>query len=393
MHTHARTIVASFFREHLSLIHAARGQLFCAAIGVVMAGHLLGVSRLARALRGHGTHKAALKRVDRLTGNGRIARESEVIAAALLRVLCKASQGVVIAVDWSAVAPNGVFVELRAAVAYAGMGRSLTVYQQVYPKSQLGNRGAERALLELLHGCMPAGVPVIITTDAGFRRPWFKEVERFGWSWIGRVRSGSGVSRDGTHWEEASAWFTQATGKACRWLDCRLTCRFRFVCDFVLYRGRTCNTKRYGRAGRGSAKSSGKARASAREPWLLAHCAQLRNYRADEIVALYRLRMQIEENFRDSKSIPLGMGLEISQSRSAHRLHALLLIGTVAAFMLWHIGQLAETEGLHRSFKATTRVSRELSIISLAILLCALEALPLTEPALQALNGRLGLRS
>ena len=103
--------------------------------------------------------------------------------------------------------------------------------------------------------------------------------------------------------------------------------------------------------------------------------------------------MQIEENFRDSKSTQLGMGLEVSQSRSAPRLHALLLIGTLAAFLLWHIGQLAEAEGLHLRFKATNRVARELSIITLAKLLCALHSLPLTDVAIQVLNERLGLRT
>lgn len=81
-----------------------------------------------------------------------------------------------------------------------------------------------------------------------------------------------------------------------------------------------------------------------------------------------------------------------AQSRSALRLHALLLIGALATFLLWHIGQLAEAEGLHRRFKATTRVARELSIITLAKLLCVLQVLPLTDSAIQVLNERLGIR-
>ncbi len=394
MHTHARKIVQGFVHKHLSLIHAARRELLCAAVGAVMGGHLLSLSRLARALIGQSTQKAALKRVDRLMGNKRIGQEAQVVGAALLRTLCRGAQPLVIAVDWSKVAPDGVFVELRAAATRPGMGRGLTIYQQVYPKSKLGNGRAERALLKTLHGWMPAGVQVIIITDAGFRRPWFTEVERLGWSWIGRIRAGVCVSRDRIHWEQAAAWFAKATGKACRWSDCWLTRRFRFACDMVLYRRRAVGGKRYGRAGHGSTpKARREAKASAREPWLLAHSAQLRSLRAEEIVALYGRRMHVEENFRDSKSTPLGMGLEVSQSRSAPRLHALLLIGTLAAFLLWHIGQLAEAEGLHLRFKATTRVARELSIITLAKLLCALHSLPLTDVAIQVLNERLGLRA
>jgi hypothetical protein len=394
MHTHATKIVQNFVHKNLSLIHAARRQLLCAAVCAVMGGHLLSLSRLARALMGQSNQKAALKRVDRLMGNQRIAQEARIVGAALLRTLCRSAQPLVIAVDWSEVAPDGVFVELRAVATCTGMGRGLTIYQQVYPEKKLGNARAERMLLKTLHDWMPAGVQVIIITDAGFRRPWFTQVERLGWSWVGRIRSGVGVSRDGTHWEEASAWFAKATRQACRWSDCWLTRQFRFACDMVLYRRRAVGGKRYGRAGHVSTpKARRESKASAREPWLLAHSACLRTYRAEEIVALYGLRMQIEENFRDSKSTHLGMGLEVSQSRSAPRLHALLLIGTLAAFLLWHIGQLAEAEGLHLRFKATNRVARELSIITLAKLLCAQQSLTLTDAAIRALNERLGLRT
>ena len=392
MHTHARRIVQGFVQKHLSLIHAARRELLCAAVCAVMGGHLLSLSRLARALIGQSNQRAALKRVDRLMGNQRIAQEAQVVGAALLRTLCQGGQPLVIAVDWSEVAPDGVFWELRAVATRAGMGRGLTIYQQVYPEKKLGNARAERALLKTLHAWMPAGVQVIIVTDAGFRRPWFTQVERLGWSWIGRIRAGVCVSREGTHWEQASAWFAKATGKACRWSDCWLTRNFRFACDMVLYRRRAVGGKRYGRTGHGSTpKARREAKASARKPWLLAHSPQLRPLRAEEIVALYGLRMQIEENFRDSKSTELGMGLEVSQSRSAPRLHALLLIGTLAAFLLWHIGQLAEAEGLHLRFKATNRVARELSIITLAKFICAQQSLSLTDIAKRALNVRLGL--
>ena len=394
MHTHARKIVQGFVHKQLSLIHAARRELWCATVSAVMGGHLLSLSRLARALMGQSNQKAALKRVDRLMGNQRIAQEAQIVGAALLRTLCRGGQPLVIAVDWSAVCPGGAFVELRAALTWLGMGRGLTIYQRVYPESKLGNGRAERALLDTLHGWMPAGTEVIMVTDAGFRRPWFTHVERLGWSWIGRIRAGVCVSRDRTHWEQASAWFAKATGQACRWSECWLTRRFRFACDMVLYRRCAVGGKRYGRAGHGSTpKARREAQASAKEPWLLAHSPQLRAYRAEQIVAMYGRRMQIEENFRDSKSADLGMGLQISQSRSASRLHALLMIGTLAAFLLWHIGQLAEAEGWHRRFKSTTRIARELSIITLAKLLCALPRLPLTDTAMCALHERLGLQT
>ena len=110
MHTHARKIVQRFVHKHLSLIHAARRELFCVAVCAVMGGHLLSLSRLARALMGQSNQKAALKRVDRLMGNQRIAQEARAVGEALLRTLCRSAQRLVIAVDWSEVAPDGVFV-------------------------------------------------------------------------------------------------------------------------------------------------------------------------------------------------------------------------------------------------------------------------------------------
>src|SRR5262249_33042555 len=158
MHTHARRIVQGFIQKQLKPIHRARRPLLCEAVGAVMSGGLLSLSRLARAMMGEGTQKAALKRVDRFIGNERIGEEARVLAAALVRVLCRGGQPLVIAVDWSAVSPGAAFVELRATLTWLGMGRGLTIYQQVYPRSKGNSVRAERALLEALHRAMPEGV-------------------------------------------------------------------------------------------------------------------------------------------------------------------------------------------------------------------------------------------
>jgi hypothetical protein len=299
----------------------------------------------------------------------------------------------VIAVDWSEVAPGGKFVELRAALVHAGMGRGLTIYQHVYPLSKLGNVSCEEALLRTLREWIPASQEVIIVTDAGFRRPWFTHIERLGWMWVGRIRSGVHLAREHTHWQDAQGYFAHATGKAQRWCQCALSRRHRFACDIVLVRRRVLAAKRYRRAGHGSTpKARCEARARAQEPWLLAHSPKLRGYAPEQIVSWYARRAQIEESFRDHKSPQFGMGLQLSQSRSAQRLLGLLAIGSLAAFLLWHLGQLAEAEGLHRRFKVTTRKAREISIITLALLLCALPCLPLTDLAIHVLYQRLGLR-
>jgi hypothetical protein len=389
---HASEIVQRFFdQEPLQAIHAARRPTFVATVLAVMHGHWLSVTRLARGLIQGGGCKAAIKRVDRLIGNARIAEEARVIGAALLARLVGMQAPLVIAVDWSSVSPGGRFAELRAAVTWPGMGRGLTVYQCVYPQRQQGSGPAERALLKCLRTLIPAGTRVIVVTDAGFRLPWFRDVEQKGWSWIGRIRGKTNLEHAGSC-DRVSTWFGMATAKATRWIDCALT-HARLACDVVLYRCGKTRRKVYRCAGYGSTvRVTQDARRSAREPWLLAHSSDLRCHRPDEIVAFYARRMQIEENFRDSKSTNFGMGQEVGRSRSALRLHALLLIATLASYLLWHIGQVAEAEGLHRRFKATTRDSRELSLISLALLLISTSLrLPITPEGVRSLRQRLGL--
>jgi hypothetical protein len=337
--------------------------------------------------------KASIKRVERLIGNARIEQEAHIIGQQLVEQLCRVREPLIIAVDWSAVNPGGTVVELRAAVTRLGMGRALTVYQQIHPLAKLGNAKAERELLETLRGWIAEDIQVTVVSDAGFRRPWFAQVERCGWSWIGRIRRGVNVSRDASVWVSAEHWFEQATSKARRWTNCYLSKKAPWLCDMVVYKAHARRRKLYRCAGHGSnSKAVKEARARAREPWLLAHSGELKAYRPDEIVAMYERRMQIEECFRDTKSVVYGMGLEIARSRLHMRLHALLLIATLAAFLLWHIGQIAEAEGLQRRFKATTRVGRELSVITLAMLLCAQHYIPLTDHAQLALAKRLGIR-
>ena len=394
---HAHAIVQRFIETQLLAIHAARRRMLAVAVAALMQGSLLSLSRLARGIQGAAGLKAALKRIDRLIGHTRIEAEAQSVAGAIAARL-KASGGpLVIAIDWSAVGPGGAFVELRAAAALPGKGRGIPIYQRVYPLAKLGNPRVERAFLDALHGWIGQDIEVIVITDAGFRRTWFAHLERLGWGWIGRVRRGVHLGRttaqDPWCFTSAACWFKRASGKARRESDCRLTKKAAWPCDVVLVRRSRLRRKHYRCPGHGSTpKAAREARASAREPWLLVHGARLRRYAPEQIVAFYALRMQIEENFRDNKSAVYGMGQDIGRSRSALRLHALLLIATLAAFLLWHIGQLAEAEGLHRRFKVTTRAARELSIITLARLLCALPCLPLTDSAIHSLYLRLGVR-
>lgn len=81
----------------------------------------------------------------------------------------------------------------------------------------------------------------------------------------------------------------------------------------------------------------------AHEPWLLVASPSLQDWRAQQIVRLYKTRMQIEENFRDTKSVAYGLGIATGRYTSFARATNLLLIAALATFALWLIGCLAKT--------------------------------------------------
>src|SRR5882762_441164 len=197
---HAGIMVQRFLDRHVGLMHGSRRRLLADVVSAALRGHQISLSRLGRGLAQAISVKSAIKRVDRLVRSHRVALEARQIGAALLSCLGRMSSTLVIAMDWSAASPGGAFVELRAAVTWPGAGRALPVYQQVYPAQQLGNPEAEKAMLQTLRQRMPEGISVIVITDAGFRRPWFIQVEKLGWAWIGRVRQGVSLSQDRCEW-------------------------------------------------------------------------------------------------------------------------------------------------------------------------------------------------
>jgi uncharacterized membrane protein len=86
----------------------------------------------------------------------------------------------------------------------------------------------------------------------------------------------------------------------------------------------------------------------------------------NRIVAVYKLRMQIEQAFRDLKNYRWGWSLRHCGTRSKSRLELLLLIGAIALLVQQLVGIAAERRGLHRAHQANTiRRRRVLSIFVL----------------------------
>ena len=96
----------------------------------------------------------------------------------------------------------------------------------------------------------------------------------------------------------------------------------------------------------------------ASDPWLIATSLPRTKSLGKKIVAIYRLRMQIEEEFRDIKSSLFGLGFEHHKSRCVQRITILILIATLASILANIIGLAMFMAGLHLRYQANTVKTR-----------------------------------
>jgi hypothetical protein len=319
-------------------------------------------------LRSRTTVKHTIKRMDRLLGNPHLQSEQSLIYAAVMRQVLGPQTRPVIVVDWSDLTTDRRWQLLRASLPVGG--RALTLYEEVHPLQKLANRRVHRAFLRTLQHLLPPEVRPILVTDAGFRSPWFRDVEQVGWTFVGRVRN-----RDLVCFEPAAPWIrckslyaqasaTPKTFGACELVRSRpVRCRLVLVKEPRKHRSHTSVWGQKVRSGH-----SRKQAARNREPWLLAMSDALAAYQAKQIVAFYRMRMQIEEAFRDLKSERYGFGLSGSHTTQRERWTILLLIAALAHLALWLVG-LATTQAHHHyQYQAnTTRHRAVLSAITLGL--------------------------
>lgn len=192
---------------------------------------VLTLTGLGRGIKNTTTKvKHSIKQVCRLLGNPHLQQERIAVYGFIAHALLTKIQHPIIIVDWSPVVH--VDKQLLRAVIPIG-GRAFTVYEEVHPEKLLGSMSVYRKFIRRLSKLIPEGVPPIITTDAGFKVPWYKPVEEQGWFWLGRVRGNSKIKLS-TQWLTVDQLFSQATVKPRHLGDGELTKVHQHSCQMVL---------------------------------------------------------------------------------------------------------------------------------------------------------------
>lgn len=395
---HALTILHRILSSSLPAIHAKRLTSLLAAVEAVVLGSRLTLSDLGRGLYGPVAVKHNIKRVDRLLGNAALHTEASALYEALTRQCLEGITMPLIVIDWSDLTPDRRWQLLRASVATEG--RSMTLYEQVHPLSQAASPHVHKAFLKQLSAMLPPGCIPLLITDAGFRGPWFRLVNRMGWYWVGRIRNRDMVnSSNGDTWVGCKTLYPLATSQAQSLGQYNYVRSHPVPCRLVLIKRRQKGRHKKSKLGKPvHSRHSLKNARGQREPWLLAVSPKLAHLSAQAIVAVYAQRMQIEESFRDLKSERFGLGFSACRSTQKNRLAVLLLIACLASFVLRMIGEVGNAKQMTLKFQSNTRRSRPvISVISLALQLVqhgmaafppcefrdALERLRYDHPALQ----------
>jgi hypothetical protein len=206
----------------------------------------------------------------------------------------------------------------------------------------------------------PQNVTAVIVTDAGFRTPWFTLVESLGWDFVGRVRNKTfcNKKRD-TTWLPVKSLYQLGTLRpkdlGQNQQGMKQSFESRMVVVWRKAKGRKDKTATGERARK--SKTSRACAEREKEPWLLATSLKKTLNLSKKIVKIYATRMQIEESFRDLKTV---LKMNICGSRNSPRLQVLLLIALVAQYLLFLLllGLAVKAAGRHRRYQANSIKNR-----------------------------------
>lgn len=358
--------VKGFLHKMLSsVMHKKRLVTLSALVTSLLTWKKLSVTELGRGLALEIHERSGIRRADRFIGNNKLKGELKSIFQQQIYALVGHKKRPRIIVDWTHV-PNTTLYVLRAALF--GKGRAITLYEEVHIEKNFGTPRIEKRFLVVLKELLPKECRPIVITDAGFRNSWFKQIMSFNWDFVGRIR-GTHTYFNGKKWIECRALLNRITigrkylGKVqlCKGIKGIITHLYLF--KEKLKKRQSFYNKKFG------GKDERSYRRAAEEPWILASSLSGENWlKLNRIIKIYKMRMQIEEGFRDLKSSRYGFSFRNAWTRSKDRIAILLLIAMLAALIAWLTGWIAEKKNRQYQFQVNSTKNRR--ILSLFYLGC-----------------------
>lgn len=362
---HLFPLLHKTFKEKLPKVHLTRLDSLMLVCTTAASDNKLYLTGLGRAITNTNKESSNIQRVDRLLGNGHLHAERDSFYKVMISYVLQDNSSPWIHIDWTCINSTANLYALRASLSMKG--RSIVLYEESYPKKKENTHGTHKEFLNKLKTILPSNVKPVIVTDAGFRAPWFAHILKLGWDFVGRLRNKNLIFLDKTAaWTLSSTYFKQATSIPTYIDQGLLTEEGKIPAQFVLYKGRCRGRHRLNKNKKSSNSGKSKRYAKAnKEPWFLVTSLQAKE-KPVLITNIYRQRMRIEENIRDTKCSHYGLGLKNSLTRCPQRMNILLLIAAIATFAAWLAGLFIKSNGKASDFQAhSAKITSALSTIFL----------------------------
>lgn len=354
------SLLQNHLKNTFSFMHKKRQSVLFGAVDALMEGASLTLSSLGRNFKGKAKERHQIRKMDRLLGNKHLHEEIPKIYKGINKLIISGNRPV-ISVDWSCLSYAQSIYLLRASLRING--RSLVCYQEIHPKEHENNEAVHCQFLDKLKSVLPSNATPIIVTDAIFSTLWFKKISDLNWHFLGRVRANRGNYYYQGRWRSVSEAYQQATTIPNSFNDCLLTERNKLPCRMVIYKKLPQGRKKKNAKGCLAKGSYENALAkSSKDPWFLATSLTEEEASSLDVVKYYFSRMQIEEEFRDTKSHKYGFGLSESGTKIHIRIHVLLIINLLASIFCWIIACAAVQKKQHLDYHANS--SKKLNILS-----------------------------
>lgn len=327
----------------------------------------LSVTSLGRGLEGDASERSNIRKSDRFIGNGKLTKERLSIYEVVSHLLVGEKKRPWIIVDWSHI-PNTTHNLLRAALVTSG--RALSLYEEVHPKKLEANAEVHKNFLNILKKILPVECKPIMISDAGFHNPWFREVLRCGWDYVGRVRGKQNYTLKGkSDWGPCLDLHKVAKYDGRFFGEIELTIKKPLTTNCFLMKQKKLGRVSLNKLGKKSHyKCDIEHSKAANEPWVLISSLKPTDTLTKKVFKIYATRMQIEEGFRDLKSSKYGLGFEKAHSKIISRIENLLLIAMLASLVAWLTGVVAEKMKWQYQFQANSIKSKR--VLSLFFLGC-----------------------
>lgn len=339
-------------QKELPCIHKTRLNSLMLACSTATGTNKLSLTGLGREINNKNQTNSNIQKMDRLLGNHYLQEEKNHFYKLMISHLVKENSSPWIHVDWTCLNSTTSLYILRASLSMSG--RSIVIYEECHTKKGENNHPTHKVFLNRLKQLLPSGVKPVIVTDAGFRAPWFAHILKLGWDFVGRLRNKNLMKLDiESHWRFSTSLFDVANKTPVHLGHGILTRERQVPVHFVIYKGPSKGRHKLNRYGKQSLSGDSRKYArSHKEPWALVTSIAPGKSMASTVVQIYKQRMRIEENFRDTKCPHYGLGLKNSLSRSPERVAILLLIAALATFAAWLAGLFITDEGKASEFQA-----------------------------------------